>query len=141
MFLTVHRPLQITHIVVCLYGYVKVYRNGSLSGDNVYKEGAYLGTGRGKRGTEYFGNGFASIFEDELILCGDGRLLPGKYAFKYELEFPSQGLPSSIDVSVMRRRYFWLSSIDTAAVRTGYRILHDNIDHDKTSHNRPSDDL
>ena len=63
------------------------------------KDGGFLGTGRGKRGTEYYGNGFASIFEDEFVLCGEGRLNVGVYAFKFELELPCSGIPSSIDVS------------------------------------------
>lgn len=64
------------------------------------RDGAPLGTGSGtsKKGAEYFGNGFASLFEDEVVLCGQGRLLPGAYKFKFELELPPKGLPSSIDV-------------------------------------------
>jgi hypothetical protein len=39
------------------------------------------------------------IFVDEVALCGEGKLDPGMYSFQFVLEFPSAGLPSSIDVS------------------------------------------
>ncbi len=50
------------------------------------------------RRTQYFGNGHASLFQDEQTLCGEGRLEPTEYRFNFELEFPEKGLPSSIDV-------------------------------------------
>lgn len=95
--LTVVKPLRITHLVVCLHGYVKVFKNPVASGDGAEDSG-YLGTGRGRRGGEYFGNGFASLFEDEVVLCGDGRLKEGIYKFNFELEFPQDNLPTSINV-------------------------------------------
>ncbi|EOA80740.1 uncharacterized protein SETTUDRAFT_24256, partial [Exserohilum turcica Et28A] len=51
----------------------------------------------GSKSGSYFGNGFVSLFEDEVVLCGEGRLSEGIYHFNFELEFPSKGLPSSID--------------------------------------------
>lgn len=51
------------------------------------------------RKTQYFGNGHASLFNDEVTLCGEGRLDAGIYEFNFELEFPRKGLPTSIDVS------------------------------------------
>lgn len=99
VFLTVHKPVRITHIVICLRGFVKVYKTAIAPGEGIAKDGGFPGTGRGKRGTEYLGNGFISLFEDEVVLCGDGRLDVGLYTFRFELEFPSSGLPSSIDVS------------------------------------------
>ena len=98
VFLTVHKPVRITHIVVCLHGYVRVYRNAIAPGEGISRESGFLGVGRGRRGTEYFGNGFASLFEDELVLCGEGRLNIGIYVFKFALRFPSVGIPTSIDV-------------------------------------------
>ncbi len=97
----VDKPVNITHIVVCLHGFVKVFNNARAPGQSVPRDGAPLGTGNGagKKGAEYFGNGFASLFEDEVTLCGKGRLHPGRYQFRFELELPSDGLPSSIDVS------------------------------------------
>ena len=100
VFLTVNKATAISHIVICLYGFVQVFKNANTPGQGISKDGGFSGPGRGKRGTEYFGNGFASIFEDEIVLCGDGRLDTGVYDFKFELEFPLSGLPSSIDVSL-----------------------------------------
>lgn len=97
--LTVAKPLRVTHVVICLYGYVKVFKSPSSPRDAIPKDGGFQWPGRGTRGSEYFGNGFASLFEDEVILCGEGRLSPGTYEFRFELELPSKGMPSSIDVS------------------------------------------
>ena len=97
--LTVNKPTRISHLVICLHGFVKVFRNAIAPGDGISRDSAYLGTGRGKRGSEYFGNGFASLFEDEVVLCGDGKLNIGLYAFKFEIELPPSNIPSSIDVS------------------------------------------
>ncbi|MCJ1350497.1 MAG: ph-response sensor protein [Icmadophila ericetorum] len=97
VFLTIHKPVRVTHIVVCLHGYVKVYKNAIAPGDGTARDGGFSRTGPGKRGTEYLGNGFISLFEDEVVLCGDGRLGIGLYTFRFELEFPPSGLPSSID--------------------------------------------
>jgi len=96
--LTIVKPLPITHLVVCLHGHAKVYKNQVVPGDGLAASG-FLGPGRGNRGVEYLGNGFASLFEDEVVLCGEGLLKKGIYKFKFELGFPPGGLPSSIDVS------------------------------------------
>ncbi|GAB7358272.1 hypothetical protein MBLNU230_g0422t1 [Neophaeotheca triangularis] len=95
--LRVTKPTRVQHIVVCLHGFVQVYRNPGSPGDGYKGARDYLGTGRGKKSGEYFGNGFASLFEDEVVLCGDGRLGEGLYQFKFELEFPDRDLPSSIE--------------------------------------------
>ena len=89
-----------THLVVCLHGFVQVYRNPDSPGESFRANAGYIGAGRGKKSGEYFGNGFASLFEDEVVLCGDGRLGEGEYQFDFELEFPDSDLPSSIDVCV-----------------------------------------
>ena len=52
---------------------------------------------RRRKGIEYFGNGFARLFEDEQILCGEGRV-DSEYEFRFEFILPSKGIPSSIDV-------------------------------------------
>lgn len=96
--LTVAKPLRVTHVVICLYGFVKVFKSPGSPRDAVPRDGGFQGPGRGTRGSEYFGNGFASLFEDEVILCGEGRLNSGTYEFRFELELPSKGMPSSIDV-------------------------------------------
>ena len=97
--LSVLRPTRVTHIVVSLHGFVQVFKNPGSPGEGFRANTNYLGTGRGKKSGEYFGNGFASLFEDEVVLCGDGRLAEGAYQFNFELEFPDRDLPSSIDVS------------------------------------------
>ena len=111
--LTVHKPIRISHLVICLHGFVKVFRNAIAPGDGISRDSAYLGTGRGKRGSEYFGNGFASIFEDEIVLCGDGKLNIGRYEFKFEIDLPLSGIPSSIDVS----RFYMLRPMNHLTIR------------------------
>ena len=99
--LRVIKPVRLTHLVVCLHGFVQVYKNPGSPGDGFRGNKDYLGTGRGNKSGEYFGNGFASLFEDEITLCGDGRLTEGPYQFDFNLEFPDRDLPSSIDVCVL----------------------------------------
>ncbi|KAM5440044.1 ph-response sensor protein [Microsporum canis] len=94
--LTVVKPVRITHLVVCLHGYAKVFKNAVGPGEHA-EESGYLGPGRGRRDGEYLGNGFTSLFEDEVVLCGDGRLKEGIYKFRFELCFPPYSLPSSIN--------------------------------------------
>ena len=96
--LTVHKVTRITHLVLSLLGWVKVYKHPVDAGDGVPADVVAPCTGRGKRGIEYHGNGQALLFEEEKIICGDGRLLPGRYSFEFGLKFPSSGLPSSLNV-------------------------------------------
>lgn len=95
--LKVVRPIRITHIVICLHGYVKVTKN-TVASSEVVPDTSFAGPGRGRRGAEYLGNGLATLFEDELVLCGDGRLKEGIYKFQFEMLFPPYPLPSSIKV-------------------------------------------
>ncbi|KAI9874197.1 MAG: ph-response sensor protein [Pleopsidium flavum] len=95
--LTVLKPVRVTHLVVRLHGHVRVFKTANAPGDGVYHDNSFIGTGRGKRGNECSGNGYASLFEDENTLCGEGRLDVGRYEFNFELDFPSKGVPSSID--------------------------------------------
>ncbi|KAJ5610673.1 hypothetical protein N7510_007392, partial [Penicillium lagena] len=90
------RPVRITHVVVCLHGCVKVFKNATPAGEATPDLG-FLGPGRGRRGAEYMGNGLATLFEDEVVLCGDGRLKEGKYMFRFEMSLPPYPLPSSIN--------------------------------------------
>ncbi|EER22971.1 ph-response sensor protein [Coccidioides posadasii str. Silveira] len=94
--LVVVKPVRITHLVVCLHGYAKVYKNPVAPGETAEDSG-FPGTGRGRRNGEYLGNGLATLFEDEIVLCGDGRLKEGIYKFRFELCFPPYSLPSSIN--------------------------------------------
>ncbi|KAJ4411211.1 ph-response sensor protein [Didymella pomorum] len=91
------KPLRITHLVVSLHGYAQVFKNPNAPGDAYKNYSATVGSGRGKKQGSYFGNGFVSLFEDEVVLCGEGKLAEGVYHFNFDLEFPSKGLPSSID--------------------------------------------
>ncbi|KAF2209843.1 hypothetical protein CERZMDRAFT_60920 [Cercospora zeae-maydis SCOH1-5] len=95
--LKVVQPIRVTHVVVCLHGFVQVYKNpGSPPADGYRATSAHIGTGRGSKSGEYYGNGFASLFEDEVVLCGDGKLGEGVYQFRFDLLFPDRDLPSSI---------------------------------------------
>lgn len=101
--LNVGRPLGVTHVVVCLYGYVEVFKNhqkgrASHRRNNV---GRISGGGSKRWVAEYYGDGFASLFEEEIVLCGEGRLDPKLYHFKFEIDFPTDlDLPTSIDVRI-----------------------------------------
>lgn len=97
---TFGKPLRITHLVVRLHGFVKVFNRAKLPGEEIsYDESRLaLNNGGGRRGMEYFGNGFARLFDDEAVLCGEGRVL-GQYEFRFEMALPSKSMPSSIDVS------------------------------------------
>lgn len=90
--LTVVRPLRVTHLTVRLEGIVRVFKNAIAPSDGV--------AGRGGSG----GGGFAPLFEDEVPLCGDGRLKEGVYKFRFELRFPPCALPTSIAVCNLFRQ-------------------------------------
>ena len=100
--LRLSKPVRVQHLVVCLHGFVQVFKNPGSPGEGFRSNSGYTGIGRGSKSGEYFGNGFASLFEDEVVLCGDGRLAEGSYQFNFELEFPDRELPSSIDVSTSK---------------------------------------
>ncbi len=93
------RASRITHLVIRLHGFVKVVNNVRLPGETIPYDENLLTSMRRRKGIEYFGNGFARLFEDEHILCGDGRV-DSEYEFRFELDLPSRGIPSSIDVSL-----------------------------------------
>ena len=96
--LDVPKPVRATHLVVRLHGFVKVITHSKLPGEAIPYDENLLNSTTGRRGGEYFGNGFAKLFEDEHVLCGDGRLY-GEYVFQFELILPQRDIPSSIDVS------------------------------------------
>ncbi|KAI2403974.1 ph-response sensor protein, partial [Ophidiomyces ophidiicola] len=89
-------PLRITHLVVCLHGSARVFKNPVAPADAAAAAAGLVAPGRGRRNGEYRGNGLATLFEDEVVLCGDGRLREGVYHFRFELAFPPYSLPSSI---------------------------------------------
>ncbi|ATY58797.1 pH response [Cordyceps militaris] len=93
--IAVVKPIRITHLVVALHGYIHVFKDASAkakaSGSPVPPRGGISEL------PQYHGNGLASLFQDEQVLAGEGRLEAGRYEFGFELIFPDIGLPSSID--------------------------------------------
>lgn len=84
-----------THLTVALRGFVRVYKNPNAANEPfVTPELVSDGVSQFR----FLGNGYASLFQDEQVLCADGRLEAGKYEFNFELMFPEHGLPSSIEV-------------------------------------------
>ena len=96
--LDVPKPVRATHLVVRLHGFVKVVTHSKLPGEAIPYDENLLNASKGRKVGEYFGNGFAKLFEDEHVLCGDGRLY-GNYVFQFEVLLPQKNVPSSIDVS------------------------------------------
>jgi arrestin-related trafficking adapter 9 len=94
--LTVVKPIRVTHLTVCLHGFVRVYKRANEANETLPADVGLTAARDGTK-TQYFGNGHASLFQDEVTLCGEGRLEPGIYEFNFEMEFPSKGLPTSID--------------------------------------------
>ncbi|KAF6235768.1 hypothetical protein HO173_005963 [Letharia columbiana] len=96
--MNVAKSQRITHLVIRLHGFVKVSNRAKLPGESISYDEALMALekGRGRRGIEYFGNGFARLFEKEIVLCGEGRVL-GQYEFRFEILLPSKGMPSGID--------------------------------------------
>lgn len=95
--LTVVKPIRITHLTVALLGFVRVLKSPAAAGETITSEPIVAVTNT--RRSQYTGNGHASLFQDEITLCGEGRLEPGIYEFEFNLQFPNRGLPTSIDVS------------------------------------------
>ncbi|CAF3589849.1 hypothetical protein SNK05_001199 [Fusarium graminearum] len=89
------KPVRITHLTVSLHGYVRVLKDptsvAKAQGTVVLPQNGDAARPR------YHGNGLASLFQDEQVLSGEGRLEPGRYEFGFDLLFPDKGLPSSID--------------------------------------------
>ncbi|CAI0654626.1 unnamed protein product [Colletotrichum noveboracense] len=90
--LTVVKPVRITHLTVTLHGYVRVHKGPAVSEPPVANPAL-----SGRSSAQYHGNGHASLFQDEQVLSGEGRLEASKYEFNFDLVFPEKGLPSSID--------------------------------------------
>ncbi|RDA84452.1 hypothetical protein CP532_2154 [Ophiocordyceps camponoti-leonardi (nom. inval.)] len=92
--LVVVRPLRITHLVASLHGHVRVLKDPTSAAKAQHAALSSTGSSVSPR---YHGNGLASLFQDEQVLSGEGRLEPGKYEFGFDLVFPDAELPSSID--------------------------------------------
>ncbi|KAI1412559.1 hypothetical protein F5Y13DRAFT_162932 [Hypoxylon sp. FL1857] len=96
VILSVVKPVRITHLTVALHGFVRVYKHAGAGAQLSPVNPAVISHDR-NRSVRYFGNGLASLFQDEQVLCGEGRLKPTRFEFEFDLIFPSKGLPSSID--------------------------------------------
>lgn len=94
--LTVLKGFDITHLVVGLHGYARVYRNQVTPGEGHPLAEAIV-NGKGSRGFEYHGSGLLSLFQEEQVLCGSGFLKKQVYKFAFELKFPERSLPSTIE--------------------------------------------
>jgi hypothetical protein len=130
--LKVIKAISVTHITVCLHGYAQVYKTSNTAGEGIKQYNASLAAGKTKKSGGYYGNGFVSLFEDEIVLCGEGRLGEGTYQFNYELMFPKKNMPSSIDV---RRVHVWSCKHKlTIAVRARNSLLHGYLHHDAADH-------
>lgn len=97
--LTVVKPVRITHLVVSLHGFMRVFKSPSAPANEPVLDPADVPAIpiRNARHKSY-GNGAVRLFQDEQTLSGDGRLEPGRYEFNFDLLFPAERLPSSIDV-------------------------------------------
>jgi arrestin-related trafficking adapter 9 len=96
VILSVVKPTRITHLTVALHGYVRAFKSASAAAQLATVNPAIIPHG-GREG-RYHGNGHASLFQDETVLCGEGRLHASRWEFEFDLQFPDLELPSSIDV-------------------------------------------
>lgn len=96
LVLTVTKGFDITHLVVALRGYAKVFKHQVTNGEGLSPSDCVL-NGKGARDFEYYGNGLASLFQEEQVLCGSGFLKKQVYKFAFELQFPTKSMPSTID--------------------------------------------
>ncbi|KAI9903072.1 hypothetical protein N3K66_002424 [Trichothecium roseum] len=94
--LVVQKPVRITHLTVALTGIVRVRKDPGVGKADTALALHSLPKGESER-PQYHGNGLATLFQDEQVLSGEGRIESGKFYFNFDLMFPSKGLPSSID--------------------------------------------
>ena len=108
--LVVVKPMRITHLTVSLRGLVRVFKDPSAAAtaslppdtavDSSSTSSRLLGAKK-YGSSSYLGNGHALLFRDEIVLSGNGLLVPGNYEFQFDLIFPAEELPSSIDVRLL----------------------------------------
>ncbi|KAJ0371191.1 hypothetical protein COL154_000701 [Colletotrichum chrysophilum] len=89
--LTVVKPVRITHLTVTLHGYVRVHKGPAVSEPPVANPAL-----SGRSSAQYHGNGHASLFQDEQVLSGEGRLEASKYEFNFDLVFPEKDIQSEV---------------------------------------------
>lgn len=53
------------------------------------------------KGSAAYGSGKGLIFEQEKVICTEGRLELGRYVFGFNFKLPPAPLPSSLDVSIV----------------------------------------
>lgn len=94
---TVPKALEITHVVCALHGWAQVYRYERTLGETASVPDAVINA-KGSTDFEYHGNGLATLFRDEQVLCGSGLLTTSIFKFGFELQFPAMSLPSTLDV-------------------------------------------
>ncbi|KAI0470296.1 hypothetical protein F4859DRAFT_128316 [Xylaria cf. heliscus] len=104
VILSVVKPIRVTHLTVTLHGYVRAFKNSSAAAQLAPVNPAVVAHG-GRHG-RYHGNGHASLFQDEIVLCGEGRLEASRWEFEFDLQFPDLELPSSIDFERGTISYF-----------------------------------
>ncbi|KAI3323631.1 hypothetical protein HD806DRAFT_94501 [Xylariaceae sp. AK1471] len=95
VILSIVKPIRVTHLTVALHGYVRAFKSASAAAQLATVNPAIISHG-GQNG-RYHGNGHASLFQDEIVLCGEGRLQASRWEFEFDLQFPDLELPSSID--------------------------------------------
>lgn len=100
VILSVVKPIRVTHLTVTLHGYVRAFKSSSAAAQLAPVNPAIIS--HGGRNGRYHGNGHASLFQDEIVLCGEGRLEASRWEFEFDLQFPDLELPSSIDVWASR---------------------------------------
>lgn len=98
--LSVFKGFDITHLVISLLGYARVFKHQCVPGEAKATPDILI-NGKGSHGFEYLGNGLASLFQDEQILCGSGFLKRQVYKFGFELQFPEYSLPSTLEVCIL----------------------------------------
>jgi hypothetical protein len=96
---TAHKAIKITHLVVQLHGFVKIYKNATPPGEGIPAEASAMNSFQNFRAGRSRAIGCAKIFEEEQVLCGQGTLGPGRYQVPFNVRFPAAPLPSSLDVS------------------------------------------
>ncbi|KAI0533077.1 hypothetical protein GGR58DRAFT_136943 [Xylaria digitata] len=104
VILSVVKPIRVTHLTVALHGYVRAFKSASAAAQLATVNPAI--TSHGGRNGRYHGNGHASLFQDETVLCGEGRLQASRWEFEFDLQFPDLELPSSIDFERGTIAYF-----------------------------------
>ncbi|MCJ1288308.1 ph-response sensor protein [Xylographa opegraphella] len=130
----VTKPVRITHLVIDLTASVKVFKKNVGSDESLSRKELFHGVGRGVMEPEYFGDGFATIFQHESVLCGDATLPRQHYVYRFEIAFPSKSLPSSISFERGKVYYQLIATLTrpTSVLPTlscNYRInFRDSID-------------